>query len=176
MPGRYIREGILTSDKVDALSESAEVFYRRLLNVVDDHGRYYASVLQLFCNCYPLKEQLLNEADQLKYFHKISANLKECVDAKLVFLYCEKKYLQLVNFNQGKRSKSKFPEPRLTNVKQLQNECKTDVKQVLNRNDNDNDNDNEVWKLRNQKKIPERSLSKIGQKKFTESSRKRQRN
>ncbi len=39
MPNRIIREGILTSEAVNSLSWEAEVFFRRLLSVVDDFGR-----------------------------------------------------------------------------------------------------------------------------------------
>jgi hypothetical protein len=42
MPVRILREGILTSERVDTLSPAAEVFYRRLMSVVDDFGRFSA--------------------------------------------------------------------------------------------------------------------------------------
>ena len=40
MPNRIIREGILSSDRVDQLDPPAEVFYRRLMSKVDDHGLF----------------------------------------------------------------------------------------------------------------------------------------
>ena len=163
MPGRYIREGILTSDKVDALSESAEVFYRRLLNVVDDHGRYYASTMQLFCNCYPMREQKLNEEEQLSFFRKIKLSLVECVNKKLIIVYGEKKYLQLLNFQQNARYKSKFPPSGFTTAKPHVlpplNGGKTMVLPPLNRRSNDNDNDNVLKKKKIIKKEkPERPV------------------
>jgi hypothetical protein len=39
MPNRELREGILTSERINALTFPAEVFYRRLMSVVDDFGR-----------------------------------------------------------------------------------------------------------------------------------------
>ena len=36
MPNRILREGILTSERVNALSWEAEVFYRRLMSAVDE--------------------------------------------------------------------------------------------------------------------------------------------
>ncbi len=42
MPVRLIRPGILSSLRVNRLTEGQEVFYRRLLSVVDDFGRYDA--------------------------------------------------------------------------------------------------------------------------------------
>ena len=159
MPGRYIREGILTSEKVNQLSETAEVFYRRLLNVVDDYGRFYANVLQLFCNCYPLKLHSLNDREQTAYFKKIEKSLAECQRADLLIIYGNGngKYLQLKNFGQKARSKSKFPEPteaELNNCKTLAkqplNNCKTDDKQLFSLNDNVNGNvnDNEYGEKR----------------------------
>jgi hypothetical protein len=44
MPSRLLREGILDSEAVNALSFAAEVFYRRLMSVVDDFGRPRAAV------------------------------------------------------------------------------------------------------------------------------------
>ena len=55
MPNRILRDGILTSERVDMLSSEAEVFYRRLMSVVDDYGRYYANPSILIAHCYPLK-------------------------------------------------------------------------------------------------------------------------
>ncbi len=40
MPNRVIREGILNSQRVNKLTEPAELFYRRLMSVVDDFGRF----------------------------------------------------------------------------------------------------------------------------------------
>ena len=38
MPSRVIRDGILESESVNALSWEAELFFRRLMSVVDDFG------------------------------------------------------------------------------------------------------------------------------------------
>ena len=54
MPNRIVREGILTSERVELLSWAEEVFYRRLMSVVDDFGRYYARPELLRAACYPL--------------------------------------------------------------------------------------------------------------------------
>jgi hypothetical protein len=54
MPNRVLREGILTSERVNALDWPAEVFYRRLMSVVDDFGRYWAKPELLRAGLYPL--------------------------------------------------------------------------------------------------------------------------
>ena len=42
MPTRLLREGILDSERVNRLNAAEEVFYRRLMSKVDDHGFYDA--------------------------------------------------------------------------------------------------------------------------------------
>jgi hypothetical protein len=106
MPVRILREGILTSERVDLLSPAAEVFYRRLMSVVDDFGRYYANPKLLRSACYPLKEKL--ESEQVLQW------MNECVSAGLIVAYQHenKDYLQVERFCQQVRAKkSKFPDP-----------------------------------------------------------------
>lgn len=62
MPSRWLREGILTSEKVDKLCPQAEILYRRLMSVVDDWGRYYANPALVRAACYPLAVDRVREA------------------------------------------------------------------------------------------------------------------
>src|SRR3990167_11311858 len=55
MPNRILREGILSSERINTLSVHAELFYRRLLSVVDDYGRFFAHPALLRSACYPLR-------------------------------------------------------------------------------------------------------------------------
>lgn len=106
MPTRIIRDGILTSERVNALSERAELFYRRLMSVVDDHGRYTANPTLLRASCYPLKLDCMKE-------DSIRKHLAEAEGAGLIVLYMVsgKPYLQILDFGQRVQSKSKYPEP-----------------------------------------------------------------
>ena len=106
MPNRILREGILTSARVDELSESAELFYRRLHSKVDDYGRCEAHPELLRTACYPLR------VDRVKAKHVI-AWLAECEKARLLVVYKagSKTYLQIVDFRQQVRTESKFPAP-----------------------------------------------------------------
>jgi hypothetical protein len=108
VPNRILREGILTSERVNALTWPAEVFYRRVISVVDDYGRYYASSMLLRAACYPLHLDKVSDADIDKW-------LTECVRAGLVSVYPAqdgKRYLQLHDFRQQTRAKaSKYPDP-----------------------------------------------------------------
>lgn len=106
MPERIVRPGILTSESVNALSFGAEVFYRRLMSVVDDFGRFDARLPILLAALYPLK------LDQVAKAH-IEQWLAECSTVGLVIVYQVegKPYLELQKFNQRLRTQSsKWPE------------------------------------------------------------------
>lgn len=107
MATRILRDGILTSERVAKLGWAEEVFYRRLMSVADDHGRYYALPALLRAACYPLHLDKVSDADIGKW-------LTACVNAALVSVYPAsdgKRYLQILDFGQRIQSKSKFPEP-----------------------------------------------------------------
>lgn len=107
MPDRIVRTGILTSEKVNELSWFGEVFYRRLMSIVDDYGRYDARPTILRAQIFPLKINQVSDADIVKL-------LEDCSKAGLISIYevDKKKYLELLNFNQRLRAKnSKFPPP-----------------------------------------------------------------
>lgn len=106
MPTRMIRDGILTSERVNALSPHAELFYRRLMSVVDDYGRFSANLTLLRASCYPLKLDSVKE-------DSIKKHLAEAEGAGLIVLYtvAGKAYLEMQDFGQRIQSKSKFPAP-----------------------------------------------------------------
>lgn len=129
MPVRILREGILTSERVDLLSAHAEVFYRRLMSVVDDFGRFSANPKLLRASCFPLRLDTVSDAD-------VTAWLQDCIKAGLVAAYevNGKHYLELEDFRQQVRAKaSKFPDPLapakqpLAVVKQLPESAHLDV-------------------------------------------------
>lgn len=122
MPSRIIREGILTSERVDLLSESAELFYRRLMSRVDDFGRFEATPRLLISLLYPLRSHKMTEK-------QISGYLDECIKAELIVWYESggKAYLQMADFKQQVRSKdSKYPTP---DAQQISN-CEATAKQM----------------------------------------------
>lgn len=112
MPDRIMRAKILTSEKVDRLEAPAEVFYRRLINVVDDFGRFDARPSILRSACYPLRTDKFREADILR-------SLAACQSAELIALYEVegKPYLELLNLQDRRRAKhSKYPPPPSDNI------------------------------------------------------------
>lgn len=105
MPNRILRDGVLTSERVNSLTWPAEVFYRRLMSVVDDFGRFYAKPELIRAACYPLQLDKVGNQDVAKW-------LGETQKAGLVMVYTVegKAYLELLNFKQQVRAlKSKFP-------------------------------------------------------------------
>lgn len=105
MPNRIIRDGILSSEAVCSLAWPEEVFYRRLMSVADDHGRFHTSPKLLRAACYPLQHDKVSDSDIGKW-------ITACVTAGLVRVYPApdgKRYLEIVKFGQQVRSKSRFP-------------------------------------------------------------------
>lgn len=106
MPSRLIREGILTSERVDALDFPSEVFYRRLMSKVDDHGLFDARASVLRASLYPLRVDRVREAD-------ISRWIAMCEKAGLIALYSHdgKPYLRMLDTRWPARSDPKYPMP-----------------------------------------------------------------
>lgn len=104
MPNRIIREAILSSEKMALLGWPEEVFYRRLMSIVDDYGRYEANPQLLRARCYPLQTDAVRAAD-------ISRWMAACQKAGLILCYevSGKCYLEVSNFQQQQRSASKYP-------------------------------------------------------------------
>jgi hypothetical protein len=123
LPNRILREGILTSERIAKLSWPAEVFYRRLMSVVDDFGRYYATPMLLRAACYPLHLEKVSDSDIGKW-------IRETEEAALVRVYPAedgKRYLELLDFRQQVRAKaSKFP----AHDEQMRSECVADAQQM----------------------------------------------
>lgn len=107
MPNRILREGILTSDRVNQLDPGAEIFYRRLMSVVDDYGRFDGRTVMLKVACFPLRIDEVREADIPRW-------IASCVKAGLIVLYAVegKQFLEMTDFRQAVRAKqSKYPPP-----------------------------------------------------------------
>jgi len=120
MPSRLIREGILSSERVDELDAAAEVFYRRLMSKVDDHGLYDARLSILRTSLYPLRVDRVREAD-------ISRWIAACEKAGLIALYehAGKPYLVMLDTRWTTRSEPKYPvPPNLAQMKTVENNCK----------------------------------------------------
>ena len=113
LPNRIIREGINDSRAVNSLSDTGELFYRRLMSAVDDYGRFEVDIELL-------RGELFKRALDRWPLSRVRDALTEvshtftAEGAPLVLLYRAgaRQYLQISNFNQRLRAKSsRFPDP-----------------------------------------------------------------
>lgn len=122
MPNRLLREGILESERIDKLGPMSELFYRRLMSVVDDFGRYTASLKVLLSRCFPTRPTWADE-------DLVRMALHECERAGLLRIYSveDHTFLEILNFRQQVRSKSskypRFEDGCLASANQLTNTC-----------------------------------------------------
>jgi len=104
MPNRILRDWT-ASDRIDQLSQGAEVFFTRVIMKADDFGLYYGNPKLLNSALFPLRD----------YENKqVSAWLSECIKAGIIRKYTVdgKDYIQISGFDQRLRlMKSKFPAP-----------------------------------------------------------------
>lgn len=123
MPNRILREGILSSERIEALSWFEEVFYRRLLSVADDYGRYTAHGTLLRAALFPLRLEKVTDED-------VRRALAACEAARLIRLYQVggKQYLEVLDFRQQvRRAISKWPSPENPAVSERPNPLESDI-------------------------------------------------
>lgn len=115
MPNRYVREAAITSKAVNSISWQAEVFWRRLLNKVDDFGRFTAEPDLLLVEVFPRQLNRVREAD-------IPRLLTDCEKAGLLYRYEAggKAFLVMNQWEVGRAQKSKYPPPPANICKQMQ--------------------------------------------------------
>ena len=107
MPTRILREGILTSERVNQLSLEAELFYRRLMSVLDDFGRFDGRIRLLRVACYPLRVDEISDKDVKKWLEEV-----EQIGLLSTYSVGNKPFLVVSSFNQRTRAKaSKYPQP-----------------------------------------------------------------
>jgi hypothetical protein len=104
MPSRVLREGLLDSDAIGAVSVGAELLFVRLLLLADDFGRYDGRV-SVICRRAFVNRRSVDEHMTADWLHELDS-------AGLVRLYevDNKPYLELQNFRQRTRAQvSKYP-------------------------------------------------------------------
>lgn len=106
MPNRMLRAGIITSEAVNKLSPQAELFYRRMMSIVDDFGRFDGRPAIIRPMAYPLQLDRVGEAS-------VKAWIKECEKQELLVIYWidGKPYLQMLKWDQPRAKASKWPAP-----------------------------------------------------------------
>ena len=142
MPSRIIKETIIISESLTAISAEAERFFWRLVVKADDFGLYYADPRIRASLCFPQKPP----SEQ-----KIRSWLNELVREDMVGTYTApedgKKYLKLLNWGkcqQTRAKSSKYPEPSSFDSKCKQangNQMLANVPVNVNENGNENENE-----------------------------------
>jgi len=121
MPNRIIRESILTSPKVGNLDFPTRWLFLGLLLSADDQGRIeYASNKLINAKIFP--RDTICDADVERMISNCSAN-----NMLMVYEAGGSRYIQIFNFRQQARTKSKHPAPKQEEINSflLKNETKT---------------------------------------------------
>lgn len=114
MPNRIVREGANASERVDALSAEAERFYRRLLNVVDDFGRFDGRITILISRAFPLIMDQISIAEAERWLQECASGPNPLV---LIYYHSGKRYIEIEKFGQQIRAKSsKWPAPAKADI------------------------------------------------------------
>ena len=108
MPNRIIREGINTSARINSLSVGAENFYRRLMTVVDDYGRYYGAPETLRVAVCPTMPERFRIDDVKSWLAELTAGMRPLVRE---YKIDGASYIEFDAFGQRIQAKSKFPDP-----------------------------------------------------------------
>lgn len=135
VPNRLLREGICTSDAVNALSPEEEVLFYRLLVACDDFGYADGRLAIIKSLCFPLRDGATTE--------RLDEWLTGLARNGLIQRYLKdgKPFIAVNQWEQRVRSRAKFPGPMdagcqphvgggtdelRTNVRQLSDSCPTD--------------------------------------------------
>lgn len=105
MPSRILRDWT-DSLALAELSPEAERFFVRLIMKADDYGRFHGDERLLKSALFPLLADVRLSA--------VRSWRDECAAARLLAPYQDERgrvFLEIVNFGQQRRAKSKFPEP-----------------------------------------------------------------
>ncbi len=109
MPQRLLRPGIRQSKRWNRLPYFEQVFYIRLLTLVDDYGRYEADPELLRSEAFPFGDPEGNVIQMTA----IDSSLLSFDSKNMILLYERhgKKYLQITRWKERARTESRFPAP-----------------------------------------------------------------
>jgi hypothetical protein len=139
MPNRYIRASAIESESVNALTPAGEVFFRRLLNRVDDFGRFHGNAALLRASLFPLQLDRVTEAEVL-------ACVKQCEQHGLLFTYEDggKQYVVINKWEQGRANSSTYPQPDANTLKRMKTFVFKRVRMKTKTPDSDSDSDSDT--------------------------------
>jgi uncharacterized phage protein (TIGR02220 family) len=120
MPCRVVRDGLIKSEKVNSLNDSSQMFFVRLLLIVDDHGRYDGRPMAIRTAAYPTTDICHTRVGEM---------LSDVCRVGLVQRYHVKgkDYIAIPGFDQRIRVKrARYPDP----PSGMPDTCQTDVRHV----------------------------------------------
>ena len=114
MPSRVVRDQANASASLNAVSIGAELLFRKLINAVDDYGRYHADADLLASYLYPRRRDV--SGDQVREWLAELASADGESGPVALYEDAGKPYLVLVNWerhrgNSKRGSHSRFPNP-----------------------------------------------------------------
>lgn len=120
MPQRFLRPGIRTSQRWNAVSHAACRLYVSILTQVDDYGRYDGRNSILWSEAFAIWNE--QNPDQEVTSQESAALCLQLAAANLVMFYelNGRRYVQITQWNERARGPSKWPDPKLSQVVESQ--------------------------------------------------------
>jgi hypothetical protein len=132
MPQRFLRPGIVTSERYNAVSFQAQnLFAPRLLTLVDDFGRFDGRPVVIWAHSYAVWNEL--NPTVIVDPDKVDAWLTELAGKELIFTYREgsKVVLQIVQWSERVRDRVKENWPAITENSKLLKCCSNSLQHYM---------------------------------------------
>lgn len=113
MPQRLLRDGILDSRAVQAVSDSAMLLYYRLISVVDDYGRFDLDCYVIRARCFQFVFDRWPIERIEECMEELSKKIVPPNKQPLITTYelDGRRYFQVNKFNQRTQARPRFPGP-----------------------------------------------------------------
>lgn len=112
MPQRFLRPGIRTSERWNAVSRDAQALYIAIITLVDDYGRYDGRSAVLWADAFAV----WNELNPKHVVNCLRIPALSCeLSAKGLVEFYEfegKKFLQVTQWKERARGESRYPDPK----------------------------------------------------------------
>jgi hypothetical protein len=111
MPQRFLKPGLRTSERWNAVSREAQALYIGLLTLVDDYGRYDGRVSVIWSECFAVWND--QNPQNIVTQERAAKLCQELHTSDLVAIYevNGKRFLQFANWTERARGKSRWPDP-----------------------------------------------------------------
>lgn len=136
MPQRFLRPGIITSERFNSVPHDAGNLFIRLLTLVDDFGRYDGRASVICGNCFSVWNEL-NPAD-CRDLLQVARMLQQLAAKRLIELYEVegKKVLQVLQWQERIREGCKSKWPAKQNLQEVAGSCSNPQEVAATRGEN----------------------------------------